>query len=126
MQKELNTIKNDIANAIQLTHHEPNRSAVVETDASLKGPGAALIQDGKPVRVLSKALTLAEANCSNVERELLGVIFAVKSCTHTRLGGKSAYIQTTSPCSQSSKSQSALLQLDYRVCCCVSLSMTFR
>ena len=40
MQKELNTIKNEISNAVQRTHYEPNKSAVIETDASLKGLGA--------------------------------------------------------------------------------------
>ena len=49
MQKKLDTIKNEIANAVQLTHYKPNKSAVIETDASLKGLGVVLIQDGKPV-----------------------------------------------------------------------------
>ena len=70
MQKELDTIKNEIAN-VQLTHYEPNKSAVIETNASLKGLGAVLIQDSKPLRFLSKALIPAEANYSNIERELL-------------------------------------------------------
>ena len=46
-----------MANAVQLTHYEPNKSAVIETNASLKGLGAVLIQESKPVRFLSKALT---------------------------------------------------------------------
>ena len=53
MQKELDTIKNEIVNAVQLTHYDPNKSVVLETDASLKGLVAVLIQDGKPVRFLS-------------------------------------------------------------------------
>ena len=68
MQKELNAIKNEIANAVQFTHYEPNKSAVIETDASLTGLGAVLIQEGKHVRFLSKALTPAEANYSNIGR----------------------------------------------------------
>jgi len=76
MQNELNTIKNDIASAGQLIHYDPNKPAIIETDASLKGIGAVLIQDGKPVRFLSKALTPAEANYTNIERELLAILFA--------------------------------------------------
>ena len=76
MQKELDTIKNDIANAVKLIHYDPNQPAVIETDASFKGLGAVLIQDGKPVRFLSKALTPAEVNYSNIEQELLAVLFA--------------------------------------------------
>ena len=49
MQKELDAIKEDIASAVKLIHYDPNKPAVIETDASLKGLGAVLIQDGKPV-----------------------------------------------------------------------------
>ena len=93
MQKELDTIKNNIANAVQLTHYEPNKSAVIETDASLKGLGAVLIQDGKPVRFLSKALTPAEANYSNIERELLAVLFACEKL-HTYTFGRKTTVHT--------------------------------
>ena len=55
MQKELDTITNDIANSVQFTHYEPNKSVVIETDASLKGLAAVLIEDGKPVRFLSNS-----------------------------------------------------------------------
>lgn len=55
-----------MANAVKLIHYDPNKPAVIETDASLKGLGAVLIQDGKPVHFLSKALTPAEVNYSNI------------------------------------------------------------
>ena len=93
MQKELDTIKNEIVNAIQLTHYEPNKSIVIETDASLKGLGAVLIQDSKPVRFLSKALTPAEANYSNIEQELLAVLFACKKL-HTYTFGRTTTVHT--------------------------------
>ena len=78
MQKELDTIKNDIASAVELIHYDPNKPAIIETDASLKGIGADLIQDGKPVHFLSKTLTPAEANYTNIEWELLAILFACK------------------------------------------------
>ena len=76
MQKELNTFKNDIASAVELIHHDPSNPVTIETDASLKGIAAVLIQDGKPVRILSKALTPGEANYPNIERELFAIVFA--------------------------------------------------
>ena len=88
MQKELDTIKNDIANAVKLIHYDPNKPAVIKTDASLKGLGAVLIQDGKPVRFLSKALTPAEVNYSNIERELLAVLFACEKLHRYTFGRK--------------------------------------
>ena len=93
MQKELDTIKNEIVNAVQLTHYDPNRPAVIETDASLKGLGAVLIQDEKPVRFLSKALTPAETNYSNIERELLAVLFACERL-HTYTFGRKVSVHT--------------------------------
>ena len=93
MQKELNTIKKDITKAVQLIHYDPNKPAVIETDASLKGFGVVLIQDDKPVRFLSKALTPAEANYSNIERELLAVLFACEKL-HTYTFGQKLTVHT--------------------------------
>ncbi len=59
MQKELDIIKCDIANIVKFVHYDPTKPAVIETDASQKGLGAVLVQDGKPVCFLSKALTPA-------------------------------------------------------------------
>ena len=76
MQIELDSIKQSIATATQLVHYDPSKPAVIETDASIKGLGAVLLQDGRPVRFLSKSLTATEAGYSNIERELLAVLFA--------------------------------------------------
>ena len=62
MQKELNTIRNNITSAVELIHYDPNKPASIETDASLKGIGAALIQDGKHVHFLNKAHTPSDTN----------------------------------------------------------------
>ena len=88
MQKELDIIKEDIASAVKLIHYDPNKPAVIETDASLKRLGAVLIQGGKPVRFLSKALTPAEANYSNIGRELLAVLFACEKLRRYTFGRK--------------------------------------
>lgn len=93
MQKELDTVKTNIANAVKLIHYDPNEPAFIETDASLKGLGAVLIQNGRPVRFLSKALTPAEANYSNIERELLAVLFACEKL-HTYTFGRTIIMHT--------------------------------
>jgi len=125
MQKELDTIKKDIANAVKLIHYDPNKPAVIETDASLKGLGAVLIQDGRPVHFLSKALTLAEANYSYIEQKLLAVLFACKKLhIYTHSGEKSLSTWTINPYSLSFRNRSAWFQQDYREYCCVSPNMT--
>jgi len=76
MQKELNSLKEAISRDVMLTHFDPNKPITIETDASLKGLGAVLLQEGRPVKFLSKALTPAEQEYANIERELLAIVFA--------------------------------------------------
>ena len=42
-QKELNIIKEDIANSVKLIHYDPKKPAVMETAASMKAFDAVLI-----------------------------------------------------------------------------------
>jgi transposase InsO family protein len=93
MQKEFENIKQVIANSVQLTHFNPNKPAIIETDASQKGLGSVLIQEGSPVKFLSKSLTTAEADYSNIERELLAVVFACEKL-HTYVFGRSVTVHT--------------------------------
>ena len=44
----------------------------------MKGLGAVLLQEGKPVIYVSRTLTPAEERYSNIERELLRVVFAME------------------------------------------------
>ena len=76
MQKEFESVRQAISNAVQLIHFDRNQPAVIETDASLKGLGAVLIHGGRSVRFLSKSLTPTQTDYSNIERELLAVLFA--------------------------------------------------
>lgn len=93
MQLEFEHIKQAIADEVQLTHFDPNKPTVIETDGSLKGLGAVLIQDHKPVKFLSKSLTPAEAEYSNIERELLAVLFACEKL-HSYVFGCTVTIHT--------------------------------
>jgi hypothetical protein len=59
----------------------------------LKGIGAVLLQDGKPVKFLSKSLTKTEADYSNIERELLAVLFACEKL-HIYVFGRTVTVHT--------------------------------
>ena len=59
-----------------LGYYNQRKEVIVQVDASLRGLGACLIQDGKPIAFASKSLTGAESHYANIERELLAVIFA--------------------------------------------------
>ena len=77
MEQNFKDIKQTIVSATGLVHYDPNEAVIIKTDASLKGLGAVLIQDGRPVRFLSKCLMKTEANYANIERELPAVLFAI-------------------------------------------------
>ena len=61
-----------------LTYFNTTEIPVLQTDASLKGLGAALIQNKKPIAYASKSLTDAEKRYVCVERELLAIVFGVQ------------------------------------------------
>ena len=93
MQKEFKSVQQAIADVTQMRHFDPRLPVILETDASLKGLGAVLIQDGCPVRFLSKSLTPAESNYSNIERELLAVLHACEKL-HVYTFGRPVCIHT--------------------------------
>ena len=70
-QESFNKIKDSISNEITLTYFDPMKETILQVDASMKGLGAALKQDRKPVAFASKALTDVESRYANIERELL-------------------------------------------------------
>ncbi len=93
MQKEFNDIKQSIFEKVQLTHFDPSNEVIIETDGSMKGLGAVLIQEKNPVKFISKSLTPTESDYSNIERELLAVLFACEKL-HTYVYGRAVTIHT--------------------------------
>ena len=93
MQQEFKNIKQLIANAALLTHFDPKKSITIETDASLKGLGAVLVHDGRTVRFVSKSLTKTEMDYSNIERDLLSVLFACEKL-HIYIFGHTVNVHT--------------------------------
>ena len=60
-QEAYNNIKDSISSEVTLTYFDPKKEITLQVDASLKGLGAVLLQDNKPVAFASKALTDVEA-----------------------------------------------------------------
>ena len=73
-----NQVKQEITSMGVLRYFDPNVESVIQTDASQKGLGAVLLQQGQPVCYASKALTETERNYSNIERETLGVVWGLE------------------------------------------------
>ena len=59
-QIAFDNIKKAVTESTTLSYFDPKKDIVLQVDASMKGLGAALIQEGKPVAFASKALTKTE------------------------------------------------------------------
>ena len=85
-------LKSAIVKDMMQKYFDTNLLIYIETDASKKGIGVALMQPDlnvqntsktavpnnlRPVYYVSKMLTVTESNYSNIEREMLGVVFSV-------------------------------------------------
>ena len=58
-QEAFKLVKNEIITTPILAYYDPKKTTVLQTDASINGLGACLLQDEKPVYFASKALTEA-------------------------------------------------------------------
>ena len=85
-QEVFEKITASISEELTLAYFDPSKEITLQVDASLKGLGAALTQEGKPVAFASKALTEVESRYANIERELLAVVYACERF-HTYLYG---------------------------------------
>jgi hypothetical protein len=78
-EESFQEIKRALPNTPILAYfHKDAKEHVIQTDASMKGLGGVLLQDGRPVQYISRTLTPTEQNYSNIERELLGVVFGLE------------------------------------------------
>ena len=75
-------VKREIANAPILAYYNPRKSTLLQTDVSIKGLGACLLQDERPVCLASKALPEAQRGYVMIELESLAVAWAMEKFHH--------------------------------------------
>ena len=85
--------KEEISKNVTLPYFNPRSDTTLQTDASKKGLGAVILQDSKPVMFASRALTGAEKNYQNLERECLAMIWGMEKFHHC-LYGKQFTLET--------------------------------
>ena len=91
--KAFEKVKALICTTTTLAYYDRNETVVLYVDASIKGLGAALFQNDKPIAFASKTLTPAETRYANIERELLAVVYGCKKL-HSYLYGRSFVVKT--------------------------------
>ena len=99
-QPAFTLMKKEIAKAPILAYHNPKKQTVLQTDASIKGLGAYLLQDEKPVYFASKVLTVTQKGYIAIELESLAVAWAMKLFHHF-LCAKPLHFRNTSESSRS-------------------------
>lgn len=69
-------IKSSILKSNILVPFDASKELTVQCDASQSGLGCCLIQNGKPISFGSRTLTACERNYSQIEKEMLSIIYA--------------------------------------------------
>ena len=75
-------IKKLVTSTPVLAYFDSKKEVTLQCDASQSGLGAAMLQEGKPVYYVSRALTQAEKNYAQIEKELLAIVFACERLDH--------------------------------------------
>ena len=86
----------EISNVKALPYFNTSAETTLQMDASKKGLGASLIQNGKVVCYASRALTKTEQNYQNLEREALGTIWGMENSTISYMARNSHWKQIKS------------------------------
>ncbi|CAO4363315.1 unnamed protein product [Caenorhabditis nigoni] len=97
-EKLFQKLKDTLTSDLNLTHYQPTLPLIVAADACDYGIGAVIshrMPDGteKPIAHAAKSLNAAEKNYSQIEKEGLGLIFAVKKF-HKYLYGRKFLLRT--------------------------------
>ena len=91
--KAFQSLKQIITEAPVLAYYDPEKDNVIQSDASQRGLGCVLMQDGKPVCYASRSLSDTESRYSNIERELLAACWSLERFNHY-VFGKQVLIET--------------------------------
>lgn len=86
-------IKQALTTTPVLGYYDVNEEVKLSVDASSTALGACLLQNGKPIAYATRALTKAEKNYPQIEKEATAIRFACKKF-HEYVYGKSLLIET--------------------------------
>ena len=71
-----------------LAYFDDKKELVMQCDSSSKGLGVVMLQDGQPIAFASRALTAAEKNYAQIEKEMLSIVFGLEKFHQYTFGRK--------------------------------------
>ena len=77
-----NCLKAMATNTPVLRYYDPKLPLTLSVDASSKGLGAVIMQDGQPIAYGSRALTASQQNYAQIEKEALAVVYGCQKFHH--------------------------------------------
>ena len=86
--KAMDEIKRLVTTAPELAYYDPKKELVIQCDASSKGLGAVLLQEGKPLSYASRALSTTECEYAQIEKECLAIVFSLERFHQYTFGRK--------------------------------------
>ena len=85
-EKAFAEVKRLVTDAPVLSYYDPKSELTIQCDASQKGLGAALLQRGKPISFISRALTETEQRYAQIEKEMLAIVFSLEKFNQYTFG----------------------------------------
>ena len=92
-EASLKALKKALSTAPVLRYYSTTDPIVISCDSSSQGLGAVLLQNGQPIAYASKALTHAEKNYAQIEKETLAIVFACNKF-HKLIFGRTVTVET--------------------------------
>ncbi|VDI06078.1 Hypothetical predicted protein [Mytilus galloprovincialis] len=76
-QKQTNfqKLKHMATNSPVLKYFDPKLPLTLSVDASQKGLGAVILQEGKPIAYASRAMTISQQRYAQIEKETLAIVY---------------------------------------------------
>ena len=76
-----------------LAHYNVKKEVTLQVHASKHGPGAVLMQEGKPAAYASKSLSPAEQDYAQIEKEMCAMLFGTERF-HQYIYGRNVAVTT--------------------------------
>ncbi|MCG8047630.1 MAG: RNase H-like domain-containing protein [Candidatus Thiodiazotropha endolucinida] len=92
-QNAFDLLKEKVTNAPVLRFYDPKLELTMSVDASSKGLGCVLLQEGQPIAYASRALTKCQQNYAQIEKETLAITFGCRKM-HQYVYGRTVTVES--------------------------------